>query len=286
MVEQDTAMAEQDSFRRKPDVKRKIEEPCGSHDLRAICRAWMRSRINLALRSPSTWQRIARTNAAPGGDCVDVLAWRRTMGRRVSFLGLSSGILRQAWTGAVAIVLSGLAFVDCTGAARRGAFDAEDASAGTFSAGDATTHDRPCEGLECSVVECAPGEETSLDGRVLAPNGTLPLAGALVFVGAGGAPEIATGVSCETCATLLPPRPVAVAISQADGTFSLRGVPIGQDIPVVIQVGKWRRTVVVPEVKRCARQRLPEEQTRLPRNRQEGQMPRIALTTGACDDIG
>lgn len=206
------------------------------------------------------------------------------MGLRVSLFSLSRVTLRT--TAALALTSATVALVDCAGGPRHVELGADDAAFGTFSSSEASTYDRPCEGLECSVVECAPGEETSLDGRVLAPNGTLPISGALVYVGASGAPEIPTGVSCQTCATLLPQRPVAVAISQADGSFSLRGVPIGKDIPVVIQVGKWRRTVVVPEVERCTRKQLPDELTRLPRNRREGEMPRIALTTGVCDDIG
>lgn len=143
-----------------------------------------------------------------------------------------------------------------------------------------------CQGIECDVVACPPGAETTVSGVVYAPNGTLPLSGATVYVANGSPPDLHAGASCETCSALLPERPITIATSGADGAFQLRGVPIGTDIPIVIQVGKWRRTITVPKVEACVDHALPAQSTRLPRNRTEGSMPRIALTTGACDDVG
>ena len=37
-----------------------------------------------------------------------------------------------------------------------------------------------------------------------------------------------------------------------DGTFTLTNVPAGNNIPVVIQLGRWRRQVVIPHVAACA----------------------------------
>jgi len=143
-----------------------------------------------------------------------------------------------------------------------------------------------CQGLACDVATCPEGEETRVSGKVYAPNGTLPLAGATVYVPSGAIPELHAGATCETCAAWLPERPVAVATTAADGSFELRGVPVGTDVPLVVQVGKWRRTVTLPRVDACTAYVLPREATRLPRSRAEGDMPRIALTTGVCDDIG
>jgi hypothetical protein len=76
------------------------------------------------------------------------------------------------------------------------------------------------------------------------------------------------------------------AVTDANGAFQLKNVPVGDDIPVVIQVGKWRRQFVVPNVPACAETTLTDpEKTRLPRNRTEGDMPRIAVTTGSCDNL-
>jgi hypothetical protein len=61
-------------------------------------------------------------------------------------------------------------------------------------------------------------------------------------------------------------------------------VPAGKDIPLVFQVGKWRRKVIIPEVQACQDNVLGDPQlTRLPRNRGEGELPRVAVTTGICD---
>ena len=43
--------------------------------------------------------------------------------------------------------------------------------------------------------------------------------------------------------------PLVGTTSAVDGTFTLNNVPAGSNIPLVIQIGKWRRQVVLPEVK-------------------------------------
>ncbi len=193
------------------------------------------------------------------------------------------------WRLPLASALFVFAFVTCGSHERSiGVEDSASTPRGSalFDSGADTTSPGPCVGLECDRVSCPEGGDTSLSGRVTAPNGTLPVVGAVVYVPNGALPTLPLGASCATCAAWLPERPVAITSSAADGTFTLRDVPVGANVPVVVQVGKWRRAVTVPNVSPCANQRLDGDLTRLPRNRSEGSMPRIALTTGACDDLG
>jgi hypothetical protein len=158
-----------------------------------------------------------------------------------------------------------------------------------FDAGQIDVPDAPtgqCKNLQCRQTVCSAGAKTTLTGTVYAPNGTLPLYNALVYVPNVPLPPIPPGLTCDRCGTIPQGEPVVAALTDHRGVFVLDNVPVGQDIPLVIQVGKWRRQVVIPEVASCTETRLTDpELTRLPRNRSEGDMPRIAVTTGICDNI-
>jgi hypothetical protein len=39
------------------------------------------------------------------------------------------------------------------------------------------------------------------------------------------------------------------------GRFRIDNVPVGKDVPLVVQVGKWRRQVMLPEVLPCQDER-------------------------------
>lgn len=144
----------------------------------------------------------------------------------------------------------------------------------------------PCVGLECNQVKCEGGGDTTVTGTVFAPNGTLPLYNAIVYVPNSTPKEFTKGVTCDQCGAIASGNPVVTALSQSNGTFTLKNVPVGTKVPLVIQIGKWRRQVVIPEVKRCQDTRLDPTLTRLPKNRTEGDLPRIAHTSGGCDKLG
>ncbi len=154
-----------------------------------------------------------------------------------------------------------------------------------FGPGDANAPP-PCVGLECNQVKCEGGGDTTVTGTVFAPNGKLPLYNAIVYVPNSTPKAFTKGVTCDQCGAVASGNPVVTALSQSNGTFTIKNVPVGTNVPLVIQIGKWRRQVVIPEVKRCIETRLDPELTRLPKNRTEGDMPRIALTTGGCDKLG
>lgn len=148
------------------------------------------------------------------------------------------------------------------------------------------TEGKPCRGLECQQVSCSTGT-TTVSGTVFAPNGKLPLYNAVVYVPNDPLPELPQGVTCDKCGTPVGGSPVVLALSDAAGKFTLSHVPVGMQIPLVIQMGKWRRKVTLPEVKRCVDNPIADhELTRLPKNQREGNMPHIAVTTGLCDSLG
>ncbi len=144
----------------------------------------------------------------------------------------------------------------------------------------------PCVNLECQQVACPVGSDpTTLTGRVTIPSGTLPLADVLVYVPNGDVEPVTSGVSCERCEDQLTGEPLVQAVTDLNGEFELVNVPVGQDIPVVIQIGKWRRQLTV-DVNECQSNRIANEDlTRLPRNRSEGDIPQIAVSTGEWDAL-
>ncbi len=146
----------------------------------------------------------------------------------------------------------------------------------------------PCKGLQCEIPSCAGGGTTSITGTVYAPNGTLPLYNAIVYVPLyrnEPLEAITTGASCEQCNASIK-NTVRVTLTDSQGKFTLDNIPAGVDIPLVMQVGKWRRMVTLPQVQACTENPLTDgEVTRLPKNQSEGDMPQMAIVTGGCDPL-
>ncbi len=135
---------------------------------------------------------------------------------------------------------------------------------------------------------CPNGGTTSVSGVVRIPAGTLPVPGAVVYAASGSPEEIPTGVgtgACLRCDAELSHIVGMPTHTNVDGTFQLNDVTPGDDVRIVVQIGKWRREVVVPHVESCMNTPLDPEDTRLPRNSSEGHLPRFALTTGSCDGM-
>jgi hypothetical protein len=144
-----------------------------------------------------------------------------------------------------------------------------------------------CVGLQCQQVACSGGGTTSVSGTVYAPNGTLPLYDVIVYVPNAPLDPMPQGITCDQCGTVASGSPIATALSDATGKFVLNNVPVGSNIPLVVQLGKWRRQTIIPSVPACTNTKLTDPNlTRLPKNQKEGNMPHIALTTGGCDSLG
>jgi hypothetical protein len=122
-------------------------------------------------------------------------------------------------------------------------------------------------------------------GVVTAPNGTLPLYNAIVFVPNAPLEPMTEGITCDRCGSVSG-KPVVSTLTGVDGRFVLTDVPVGENIPLVIQIGKWRRKIVLPSVQKCVVNDIADRDlTRLPKNHLEGDIPRIAVTTGWCDQL-
>ena len=151
---------------------------------------------------------------------------------------------------------------------------------------------------------CPSGGTTTVTGTVWAPSGNppmnpgrgeapLPIPNALVYVPNGslaspfGLSTFVDGVASGACECLVQGNPLVHATSGVDGTFKLENVPIGTNIPLVIQLGRWRRVVTIANVAECTETTLAPEQTRLPRRQGEGHemdaIPKMAVSTGDVD---
>jgi hypothetical protein len=156
-------------------------------------------------------------------------------------------------------------------------------------------------GLACFQVDCSPKglPPTTISGKVFAPNGTLPLYGVNVYVPYADPGPLPAGVTCDKCADGLPGGAIVATTTDEAGAFTLTNVPATQDVPVVIQIGKWRRQLELPNVAACQVLALPAADSTLPKSRSDAtpntaldgagkplvDMPVIAITTGAFDAL-
>jgi hypothetical protein len=121
---------------------------------------------------------------------------------------------------------------------------------------------------------------------VFDPAGVNPLANVTVFI-----PEVVASLPLITpgthaCSLGTIGAYVVATATDATGSFTLEGVPTGMGVPVTVQTGKWRRTVSVSIPTSCATTALPDGTLRLPKMKSEGDLPQMAVLTGAADNLG
>ena len=156
---------------------------------------------------------------------------------------------------------------------------------------EASTGGGPCKGLFCQIAACDGGKTTSLSGTVYDPAGKNPLYNAFVYIPVDPSvslPPFSSGASCDTCAGAGNLSAIAVVQTGADGKFKLDNVPSGANIPLVVQMGKWRRKITLPAVNACVDNAVAKDNSRLPKNRFDGDgnvadIPKMAIASGNAD---
>lgn len=168
----------------------------------------------------------------------------------------------------------------------------------TGAGGTGPIHTGNCNNLECQQTMCMAsscnvpacgeleGPKTTLSGYIYDPAGNVPLYNVAVYVPNQALAAVPEGLSCQKCDGTASGQPIASALTDSTGHFTMDNPPVGSNIPMVIQVGKWRREVTIPNITRCTDNVITDvELSRLPRNQSEGHLPQIAFTTGHSDAI-
>jgi len=183
------------------------------------------------------------------------------------------------------------------------------------SSGSPMTCDATNYGVMFTKGECphdcnGQASNTYISGKVYDPAGKRTIYGAVVYIPSNPShvvdPMPFTGVQCTTCTNFTydgPPVPQAHAVTDPDGSFKIgidpstgtdwaggNPVPVGSDIPLVIQIGKWRRMVTIA-VAACQDNQIDKSLTSLPSSRGpngqngQGSLPRIAISVGDADRL-
>jgi hypothetical protein len=142
-----------------------------------------------------------------------------------------------------------------------------------------------CSGLQCQQAACAAGTTTTISGIVYDPAGKNPLYDVAVYVPNAPLAPLPSGASCGSCDSLYSGSPLVSALTDASGHFTITHAPSGANIPLVIQIGKWRRQFTLSTVKPCVDNPQPDKSLGLPHNHTVGDIPNIAISTGGADTL-
>jgi hypothetical protein len=247
---------------------------------------------------------------------TDVLRTRTRSAAAFCFFSALVTLAASAFTGCGAKEKGGSGFVDpTTGGSSSGASSGassgssgDDGSSslfgdagdlGTFTLIDGAAPDRAAPAGNCKLpgLWCYQTSTctTELSGTVFDPAGQVPLSNVVVYVPADPSKaltKITTGTnSCSACSSQID-NYMALAVTDVNGHFTMKGVPATTAVPVVVQIGKWRREVTLASVTACKGSgttyvnKVPDGVLRLPRNRGEGDIPQMAVATGGADDLG
>jgi hypothetical protein len=169
-----------------------------------------------------------------------------------------------------------------------------------------------CTGTCSQEPTCTGTATTTLSGYVYDPADIHPLYNALVYVpndptDSALTTPFAAGISCEQCGASAAGDPLVTVQTAPNGSFTLSGVPVGSGataIPLVIELGRWRRQFTVNVTTSCGANTIASTNTTpikwqgntppavpadghltMPTSSLYGDIPRIAMVTGSFDPI-
>jgi hypothetical protein len=146
-------------------------------------------------------------------------------------------------------------------------------------------------GLTCNMA-CSNGGTTTISGKVYDPAGKNGLYNVTVYVPQGPLSPlpkgVPTGADACSCSALYSGGAVVSTATAEDGTFTLPNAPVGSAVPVVIQIGKWRRKFTF-NVTACQDNPQADKSLAFPSTVAAGDtddsIPDIAVSTGNADTL-
>jgi hypothetical protein len=156
---------------------------------------------------------------------------------------------------------------------------------GGSSGGNSQPYMFATDGGIVAVGSCPGGGSTTISGKIYDPAAKDPLYGAVAYVPSKPVSALTLGVSCDSCNSLYTGSPIAAGQTDATGHFVIQNAPYGTNIPLVIQLGKWRKQVKVSTVTACQDNPQPDKSLTLPATHLEGDIPNIAISTGGADTL-
>jgi len=154
-----------------------------------------------------------------------------------------------------------------------------------------------CKGACEAIPDCSskPIKTTSLTGKVYDPAGNNPLYHVFVYVANNpDDPNLKTfpaGISCDVCGASAAGSPLLSegdqfgTYTEVDGSFTLKNVPVGKGITLVIQLGRWRRVFKVDVDTPCAETPIQDKTLLMPSKQSQGNIPLMAMVTGKVDSL-
>jgi hypothetical protein len=135
---------------------------------------------------------------------------------------------------------------------------------------------------------CSGGGTTSLSGYVFDPANNLPVPNAIVYVPNGTVQPFVDG---PAAGPQISGSPLVATTTNIAGHFTLNNMPVGTNIPLVVQAGLWRRQFTIPTINSCTANTLSggnagnSGNLTLPANHTQGDIPKIAIVTGSDSSV-